>query len=67
MKKLEKNLEIAEAKVTELDEQLADPEIYDAPEEVQRLADQHEHAKALAARLTDEWAAAAEELEGVED
>ncbi|MDG2028256.1 MAG: ABC-F family ATP-binding cassette domain-containing protein [Acidimicrobiales bacterium] len=67
VKKLEKDLEIAEAKVAALHEQLADPDIYDKPEDVHRLATQHEEAKDLAARLTDQWAVAAEDLEAADD
>ncbi len=61
--KLERDLEKAEAKVVILHEQLADPDIYDRPEEVNRLANEHEAAKVRAALLMDEWTAAAEQLE----
>ncbi len=43
--------------------QLSDPEIYDRPEEVHRLATEHERARSRAATLMEEWTAAAEELE----
>jgi len=56
-------LEKAEATVAELEAQLADPEIYDRPEDVHQLATRHEEAKADAARLMDEWESAAEQLE----
>ncbi|MEM7143464.1 MAG: ATP-binding cassette domain-containing protein, partial [Actinomycetota bacterium] len=61
--KLEKDLEKTEARVAELHDQLADPDIYDRPEEVHRLATEHERMQARAAELLEEWTAAAEELE----
>jgi len=61
--KLEKDLEKAEDRVADLHEQLADPEIYDKPEEVHRLAADHDRLKERAASLLEEWTAASEELE----
>lgn len=61
--KLEKDLEKTEARVIELHDQLADPEIYDKPEEVHRLASEHERMKSRAGELLEQWTAAAEELE----
>ena len=64
VQKLERALEKAEAEVAELQAQLADPDIYDRPEEVHRLATLHDAAKDRAVALMDEWEQAAEELEG---
>ncbi len=61
--KLEKDLEKAEARVSELHDQLADPDIYDQPEEVHRLATEHERMQLRATELLEQWTAAAEELE----
>ena len=63
VQKLERELEKAEAKVTDLHTRLADPEIYDRPEEVHRLATEHEAAKDRAVALMDEWTSAAEQIE----
>ena len=60
---LEKDLEKTEARVAELHERLADPDVYDKPEEVHRLATEHERLTARAAALTEQWAAAAEKLD----
>ena len=60
---LEKDLEKTEARVGELHAQLADPAIYDRPEEVHRLASEHERMQQRATDLLEEWTAAAEELE----
>ena len=64
VQKLERALEKAEAEVAELQAQLADPNIYDRPEDVHRLATLHDDAKDRAVALMDEWEQAAEELEG---
>ncbi|MEZ5247278.1 MAG: ABC-F family ATP-binding cassette domain-containing protein [Acidimicrobiales bacterium] len=61
--KLEKDLEKTEARVAELHDQLADPDIYDQPEEVHRLATEHERLQQRAAALLEQWTAAAEQLE----
>ncbi|NCG38338.1 MAG: hypothetical protein GWP48_12575, partial [Actinobacteria bacterium] len=63
VQKLERELEKAEAKVADLHTRLADPEIYDRPEEVHRLATEHEAAKDRAVALMDEWTSAAEQIE----
>ncbi len=63
VQKLERELEKAEGAVASLQAQLADPDIYDRPEEVHRLATEHEAAKEKAARLMDEWTSAAERIE----
>ncbi len=63
--KLEKELEKAEARVADLHAQLADPAIYDQPEEVHRIATDHERLQARAADLLEQWTAAAEELENI--
>jgi len=64
VQKLERQLEKAEADVADLEAQLGDPDIYDRPEEVHRLATLHEAAKANAVQLMNEWETAAEQLEG---
>ena len=64
--RLESDLEKAEARVSELQSQLADPDLYDRPEEVHRLATQHEEAKDRAATLMTDWERAAGELEVLE-
>ena len=63
VQKLEKALERAEAEVAELQSQLADPDIYDRPEEVHRLATAHEKAKDRAVSLMEQWETTAEQLE----
>jgi len=63
VQRLEKALERAEADVSELQTQLADPDLYDRPEEVHRLATAHEQAKDRAVSLMAEWEQAAEQLE----
>ncbi|MDG1367641.1 MAG: ABC-F family ATP-binding cassette domain-containing protein [Acidimicrobiales bacterium] len=63
VQKLEKALERAEAEVAELQAQLADPALYDRPEDVHRLATAHEKAKDKAVSLMERWEAAAEQLE----
>ncbi len=62
---LEKDLEKAEAEVATLHAQLADPEVYDEPEEVHRLASAHEEAKDRAAKLMEDWTNAAEDLDSL--
>ena len=63
VQRLEKALERAEADVSELQTQLADPDLYDRPEEVHRLTTAHEQAKDRAVSLMAEWEQAAEQLE----
>ncbi len=64
VQRLEREVDEAEARVAQLQEQLADPTIYDRPEEVLVLANQYEEAKAKAVTLTEQWTEAAEALEG---
>ena len=47
-----------------LEAQLADPDVYDRPEEVHRLATEHDEAKAKAVQLMNEWETLVEQLEG---
>ena len=63
VRELERSLERAEAAVAELQTALADPAIYDRPEEVHRLAVAHEEAKDRAQALMGEWESTAERLE----
>jgi len=60
----ERAWEKAEATVAELQQQLADPSIYDEPEKVLDIARRHEAAKELAATRMAEWEAASEALDG---
>ncbi len=62
VQRLEREVEQAEAAVDVLHTQLADPEIYDRPEEVHRLATEHDAAKERAAKLMKAWERSAEEL-----
>ena len=41
----------------------ADPDLYERPEEVHRLAEQHDAARARADRLLADWESALAELE----
>ena len=66
VQRLERDTERAEATAAELMHQLADPDIYDKPEEVHRLAGEHEAATQRATRLLAEWEAAAAELEAAD-
>jgi len=66
VKKLERDSEIADTKAGELSDQLADPDLYDRPEDVQRLAAAHTKAAALAESLLMKWQEAAEELESLD-
>ncbi len=65
VKKLERDSEIAEAKATELAARLADPGVYERPEEVHLLATAHDRAVGLAESLLNKWHEAAEELEAL--
>jgi len=67
VKRLERDSEIAEAKASELAESLADPAVYDKPEEVHRLAAAHDKAAKLAESLLSKWHDAAEQLETQDD
>lgn len=66
VKKLERDSEIAQTKAGELATQLADPEVYDRPEDVHRLAAAHAKATKLTASLMAKWQEAAEELESLD-
>lgn len=59
----ERKWEKAEADVAELQEQLADPEIYEDNDKVKSLVEAHEAAKDKAATLMAEWEAATLALE----
>ena len=63
VQRLEREVERAEETVSTLHAQLADPDIYDKPEEVHRIATQHESAKKRGAELMKAWERAAEELD----
>ena len=63
MARLERNLAKADAVVADLETRLADPEICNDPEELQRLAALYEEATAQAATLMQDWTEAAEQLE----
>ena len=64
--KLERELGKAEAKVSELQRLLADPEVYADNDKVKDLVRRHEEAKDAASKLMDAWMTASEELERVE-
>ena len=66
VRQAEKRWQKAEDAVAELEAQLADPELYDRPEEVADVARRHDTAKAAAAAAMSEFEKAAEELEAVE-
>ncbi|MDE0065611.1 MAG: ABC-F family ATP-binding cassette domain-containing protein [Acidimicrobiaceae bacterium] len=61
--RLERNLAKTDAVVADLEMRLADPEICDDPEELQRLAALYDEATAQAATLLHDWTEAAEQLE----
>jgi len=63
VQRLERKIEQTDAEVAELHQQLADPELYERPEDVLSLANRYEAAKARAVELANEWTAAAEALE----
>ncbi|MBK9180473.1 MAG: ABC-F family ATP-binding cassette domain-containing protein [Acidimicrobiales bacterium] len=64
--RLERELTRAEADVAELQRRLADPALYDDPEQVREAATAHEAAKDQAAALTDAWVQAHTELDDAE-
>ncbi len=66
VRRLEQQVEAAEAQIAELQRRLADPAIYDAPEQVAELAAAHEKAKDRAADLLARWERAAAELEALD-
>lgn len=62
---LERAWAAADAEVSELHQQLCDPEIYDRPEEVHALASANEAAVDRAAGLLAQWEVSLAELEAV--
>jgi ATP-binding cassette subfamily F protein 3 len=62
--KLEKRIEQAEAKLRELEDELADPAAWSSPTRVERATKRHEEAKAAVEELYGEWEAAQAEAEG---
>ena len=62
----EKRWQKAEDEVAKLEAELADPEIYDRPEEVAGIARRHDRAKAAAAAAMAAFEQAADELEATE-
>jgi ATP-binding cassette, subfamily F, member 3 len=66
VEKLERDLGKAEAEVLELHHQLANPDVYGDPEKVRDIVAKHDEAKTRAARITDEWLGASDELERAE-
>ncbi len=64
--RLERDLGKSEGKVSELQRQLADPEVYGDNDKVKDLVRRHEAAKDAAAKLMDAWMTASEELERIE-
>ncbi len=62
--KLEQRIEKAEAKLRELEDELADPAAWSSPGRVERGTARHEEAKAAIAELYEEWEAAQREAEG---
>ena len=63
LRKVEKDWEKAERKVAQLQEQLADPAIYDDGEKVGQLAKQFDAAKDTAVELSARWEKLASDLE----
>ena len=66
MRQAEKRWQKAEDAVAALEAQLADPDLYDRPEEVADVARRHDQAKAEAASAMAAFEKAAEELEAAE-
>jgi len=62
----EKRWQKAEDSVTKLEKQLADPDLYDRPEEVAGVARRHDAAKTEAAQAMKAFEKAAEKLEAAE-
>ncbi|HEY8501211.1 MAG TPA: ATP-binding cassette domain-containing protein, partial [Solirubrobacterales bacterium] len=61
--KLEERIERAEAKLRELEDELADPDAWSSPTQVERATKRHAEAKAAVEELYAEWEAAQEEAE----
>jgi len=62
--KLEQRIERAEAKLRELEDELADPAAWSSPGRVERATKRHGEAKAAVEELYEEWEAAQAEAEG---
>ena len=62
--KLEQQIEKAEAKLRELEDELADPAAWSSPTRVERGTKRHEEAKAAIEELYAEWEEAQAEAEG---
>jgi ATP-binding cassette subfamily F protein 3 len=62
--KLEQRIEQAEAKLRELEDELADPAAWSSPGRVERATKRHDEAKAAVEELYKEWEAAQGEAEG---
>ena len=62
--KLEGRIERAEARLRELEDELADPAAWSSPGRVERATKRHEEAKAEVEGLYSEWEAAQAEAEG---
>ncbi len=62
--KLEQRIERAEAKLRELEDELADPAAWSSPGRVERATKRHGEAKAAVEELYEEWEAAEAEAEG---
>jgi ATP-binding cassette subfamily F protein 3 len=62
--KLEQRIEKAEAKLRELEDELADPDAWSSPTRVERATKRHAEAKAEVEGLYAEWEAAQGEAEG---
>jgi len=62
--KLEERIEKAEAKLRELEDELADPEAWSSPGRVERATKRHAEAKTAVEALYAEWESAQREAEG---
>jgi ATP-binding cassette subfamily F protein 3 len=62
--KLEQRIERAEAKLQQLEDELADPSAWSSPGRVERATKRHEEAKAAVEELYEEWEEAEAEAEG---
>ena len=66
VERLERDLGTAEALVSDLQRQMADPGLYDDADNVQAVTKQYNVAKDKAAKLTDDWLSAVDQLERTE-
>ena len=66
MRDAERGWEKAEAKVTELERQLADPEVYGDHSRIADLAARHGQARKAALAAMEAWESASEELAAAE-